>query len=809
MDNFRTEVVDYLEEAQNELQSTTQSIPDTDEALSEQTTLLNKLPIQLEQIKDALDRLAASGPEKMPETRILEHVYFGNSMFQREKKLDSEPAYGATFQWFVQGIVSEGDSDTESMDSGGSYLEEPSPPKHAGALKVDVASRFEDWLRSGSGVFHISGKAGSGKSTLMKLILSTRRTHELLAEWAGDKRLLFAHFYFWAGGDQMQNSLEGLQRSILFEILIHRPELVKQLFQEVYTIFSQRRFDSPVDSRFFTAASFQEAFNRLLNLPADPRYRLCLFIDGLDEYGADMTSGSLPETQREDLAESLADWASSDQVKILVSSRPYLEFSYAFPQDQRVHLHQLTHDDMIKFGCHLFEKSRVLQLPGVKERYQGLVEKVVRASGGVFLWTGLTIQGLITSLKKRDSFESLEKQLETAPRNLKNLYDTMLSTIEDHEKVAAIKMMLLVSEERKYLGDLSHPRGVNAMAISWLESLEQPEFPTNQPFEIYTEDEFEERKRFAEDRVNGYTRGLLEVVTYTPKSQDHFSYFSAPFQRHTVQFFHRTALEYVAESDLAKKASSSPTMFNLEFYTRLTLTELHFGSLRGWRGAPFPFRRYPNILRRYLSTKEPSRSLVEAYRAALERQARISVWWKVWLNLGGSGPLFPLSRPDPSTSFDHWVANEVEETYAIQYLTERIRSLPELLRPQGGLSLLLSAACRQAIENRRFTRLERVKMILKFGADLHDITYLRLGGYNPFEKTNSMKSVKLSVWQAWCFYYVIFKLDTWRKQETRRSISKLDIWQTPKARRSIFKLDTLQTPEVRRSSPCNSISNNL
>lgn len=768
----------------------TQSIPDTDEALSAHETLLNKLPIQLGQIKDALDRLAASGPEKMPETRILEHVYFGYSMFQREKKLDSEPAYGATFQWFVQGIVSEGDSDIESMDSEEIDREEASSDLHAGALKVDVASRFENWLRSGSGVFHISGKAGSGKSTLMNLILSTRRTHELLTEWAGDKRLLFAHFYFWAGGDQMQNSLEGLQRSILFEILIHRPELVKQVFQEAYTIFAHRRFDSPVDSRFFTTASFQEAFNRLLNLPADPRYRLCLFIDGLDEYGADMTSESLPETQREDLAESLADWASNDQVKILVSSRPYLEFSYAFPQDQRVHLHQLTHHDMIQFGRHLFEKSRVLELPGVKKRYQNLVEKVVRASEGVFLWTGLTIQGLITSLKKRDSFESLERQLETTPRGLKKLYHTMLSAIEDHEKVMAIKMMLLVSEERKYLGELSHPRGVNAMAISWLESLEQPEFPTNQPFETYTEDEVEERKRFAEDRVNGYTRGLLEVVTHIP-SGDHFFEVLSPFQRHTVQFFHRTALEYVAESDLARNASSSSTMFNLKFYTRLSLTEFHFGSLQGWGGQSYHFKRYLYILRRYLSTKEPCRSLVEAYRAALERQARLLVWWNLWMNLGGIGPIFPQSRPDPSTSFDHWVANEVEETYAVQYLQERIRSFPELLRPRSGLSLLLSAACRQTIENLRFARLERVKMILELGADLHDTTYLRFGSYNPFENA---KSMKLSVWQAWCFYYVIFKLETWRKERIKRSMSNFDTW---------------QRQEVRCSHPCNSISNSL
>lgn len=772
--DFRTEILDKLEQAQVELRSTIQPSSDNSEPLPEPNVLLDKFSTQFREVKDALNRLEAGHSQKTPETRILEQVYFGTSMFQREETL--KPADETTFRWFVEGVSSEDEAfssedewssieDDGSRDSVNSAIArrgEPFEGLHTGALKAEVASRFEKWLRSDTGVFHISGKAGSGKSTLMKHILSTERTHELLREWAGEKRLLFARFYFWAGGDQLQNSLEGLHRSILFEILIQRPDLVKEVFCEVYPVVAHSSWDSPIHSRFFTTASFQKAFERLLSLPADPRYRLCLFIDGLDEYGADASSGSLPETQREDLAQSLFDWASNDHIKILASSRPYPEFSGTFAEDQRVHLHLLTYDDMIEFGYHLFEKHRVFRFPGVKERYQDLVQKVVSASGGVFLWTGLTIQRLLASLARRDSFESLEKQLEATPRDLHVLYERMFSEIDEQDRHEAMKMMLLVSEEWKYLGKYSHPRGINAMAISWLESLEDPEFPANQPFIVYTEDEIEEKRQFADYKVNGYTKGLLEVISHAPKRNDDGSWPSSSYLRHTVQFFHKTAQEYVAASSLAKEVlSSSPSLFSLEFYTRLSLAELHFGSLRDEvQGIDYPMERYLEIFRKYLSIPKPCRSLVEAFRVGLEQQARCSAWSGVCLDIDKGYKILALYQPDKSASFDHWVANEVREAYFTQYLAERVRILPGLAHPQDDLSLLLSAACCQPHRPFcDFPRLDRVKMVLESGADPNHIT--------RFQLSRMRGSMNLSVWQAWCLYYVTAMLDEWRGEKVR------------------------------------------
>lgn len=743
---------------------TTRPISDTDAPPPEHNTLSDKLLVQLQEAKDALYILQEERPEKTPETRILEHVYFGTSMFQRGETLKS--ADESTFRWFVEGVPSESYGDSGSINPRKRQRNEGPEGQNIRALKADVASRFEKWLRSGSGVFHISGKAGSGKSTLMKLILSMEHTNNLLKEWAGDKRLLFASFYFWAGGDHMQNSLEGLQRSILFEILIKRPELVKEVFHEAYSTISHSRWESPIHSRFFTTSSFHRAFGRLLHLQADTRYRLCLFIDGLDEYGADDISGSLPETQREDLAQSIVDWTSNAHVKVLASSRPYPEFSEVFAGDQQVLLHQLTYDDMIEFGSHLFERHRTFEFPGVKQRYQDLVERVSQASDGVFLWTGLTIQRLLASLSKRDSFEALEKQLEDTPRELNALYEKMFSAIDSHERVEAMKIMLLVSEERKFLGEEFNPGGINAMAISWLASLEDPEFPANQPFRVYTEDEIEEKRQFAESRVSGYTRGLLEVIPYPSAGLT----IPQSFRRHTVQFFHKSALEYVIASPLARDVlSSSPNLFNLEFYARLSLAELHFGALTldGERDRVWKFGWYMFIFEKCLATPNPCWPLIEAYRAAFDQLGPHILWRSLGIMLNGKGQFLRSAWDAQCPSFDHWIANEVPDCYGYgaQYLTEMVQKSPKLLHPQDGLSLLLSVACPGPGRGRGYSRLDRAKMFLDLGADLHHGTYLWLDGRR--------RVMELSVWQAWCLYYVTRELHRWfsRGREAVRSLT--------------------------------------
>ena len=48
----------------------------------------------------------------------------------------------------------------------------------------EEATRFNHWLTTGSDIFHICGKLGSGKSTLMKQLFGHARTRSKLEQWA-------------------------------------------------------------------------------------------------------------------------------------------------------------------------------------------------------------------------------------------------------------------------------------------------------------------------------------------------------------------------------------------------------------------------------------------------------------------------------------------------------------------------------------------------------------------------------------------------------------------------------------------------
>jgi hypothetical protein len=77
-------------------------------------------------------------------------------------------------------------------------------------------SSFSHWLNEDEGMYWITGKPGSGKSTPMKYLCNKRRTRQYLRHWTGIYPLVTAGFFFWNSGTAMQMSRMGLLR--LFSI---------------------------------------------------------------------------------------------------------------------------------------------------------------------------------------------------------------------------------------------------------------------------------------------------------------------------------------------------------------------------------------------------------------------------------------------------------------------------------------------------------------------------------------------------------------------------------------------------------------
>jgi hypothetical protein len=106
--------------------------------------------------------------------------------------------------------------------------------------------------------------------------------------------------------------------------------------------------------------------------------KLCLFIDGLDEYEGD----------HEEMAELFKAVTSSESVKACVSSRPWNVFEECFKTCPGLRLQDLTKGDIEHYTNHKFHNSHAFkrlasQQPALST---SLVEEIVEYSSGVFLW---------------------------------------------------------------------------------------------------------------------------------------------------------------------------------------------------------------------------------------------------------------------------------------------------------------------------------------------------------------------------------------------------------------------------------------
>ncbi|KAK6841181.1 hypothetical protein PG987_002041 [Apiospora arundinis] len=151
-------------------------------------------------------------------------------------------------------------------------------------VMVQAKDNIQSWLSTGAGILHIAGKPGAGKSTLTKFIVKNEHTLTLLRRWSGTKPLVVVKFFLWKPGNWQQNTLRGLKRSIVAQVLDAAPELSQDLFPSLYQAdVSMGLLERPrVDLEDVTVAFDKLLGSQRTNI-LDP-YRMCLFLDGLDEF---------------------------------------------------------------------------------------------------------------------------------------------------------------------------------------------------------------------------------------------------------------------------------------------------------------------------------------------------------------------------------------------------------------------------------------------------------------------------------------------------------------------------------------------
>ena len=376
-----------------------------------------------------------------------------------------------------------------------------------------------DWLRACNGTYWVSGKAGSGKSTLMKYFYNHEHTLTTLRIWAGKKQLVTAGFFFWYAGTDMQKSQQGLLQTLLYNVLRQNPALVP--------LVCKPRWDDPsetnVSNPYWSLAELLDAFSRLATQSVASA-RFCFFIDGLDEYEGDHT----------EVIRILDKLASNDDIKICFSSRPWnvFERNYGDNQGQKLELEKLTQGDIRRFVKEkLYDDPRFQELKARDSRYDDLVKEIACKACGVFLWVFLVVRSLRRGLTNEDTIVELQERLRALPTDLEEFFRRMLDSIEGlYHKQAA----------RLYLMRFSHPGILSIMTVSYFDE-DDPFFALGAPIALWSLEEIRERCTRTRVRVMARCTDLLEV---SPVSKD------GELADSRVDFLHRTVHDFVQTQNI-------------------------------------------------------------------------------------------------------------------------------------------------------------------------------------------------------------------------------------------------------------------
>ena len=344
---------------------------------------------------------------------ILDSLGFANMQNRQEEVAQ---AYHTTLEWIFEG------------------------PKEE--TKFLPWTNFADWLLHGDGIYWVNGKAGSGKSTLMKYIYNDKRTSQLLSQWSGSKSILVATFFFWNSGTQDQRSQTGLLRSLLYQILHHRPELVHLMFPEEHAMLQDQTPNAIQKFPHYTWSlrRLQDSVRQLIDMQ-DLDFNICLFIDGLDEF-----EGNDDQNDRQYLIELFRSLASSPSVKVCLSSRPLLIFEESFRESPGLRLQDLTSGDIRRFVTDRLSNDPRMQQIAENEPLQrhDFEKEICNKAQGVFLWVKLVVRSLLDGVSNSDRIADLRARLEILPADLEDLYRHMMANIDKVYMKGASQVFQLV-----------------------------------------------------------------------------------------------------------------------------------------------------------------------------------------------------------------------------------------------------------------------------------------------------------------------------------------------------------------------------
>lgn len=414
---------------------------------------------------------------------------------------------------------------------------------------------FADWVRSNKPLYWLTGKPGSGKSTLMKYLSDDPRLKSNLMVWERQKPVCEARFFLWNSGSAMQMSRMGLIQSLLYQTLCEVPHKISRIFSERWEYSEYFGYDH----RPWSWVELSGALKKVID---DEERNFVFLIDGLDELDGDCA----------ELASFLLGILEArSNVKMCIASRPWLVFEDAFRRRPSLRMEDLTKKDIQRFASEkLGEHPMFAQLEEIDGNgSKVLIDEVTEKSAGVFLWVRLVVKSLLEGLRDGDTLEDLQARLLLLPRDLEALFKKILDDLDPAYFEEASQFLQLVrashiSQNEVVLGAKDHlpskndPRqheldnrsSLTLLTLSFAREDSERAFlkefskPLKEKQKLY-------RAETTRRRIASRCKGLLEVSNFKKDGPDA-----------KVQYLHRTVRDFLCEASAQKILTDWTTDFD-------------------------------------------------------------------------------------------------------------------------------------------------------------------------------------------------------------------------------------------------------
>ncbi|KAF2230774.1 hypothetical protein EV356DRAFT_536139 [Viridothelium virens] len=430
-------------------------------------------------------------------------------------------------------------------------------------------ARFLDWLVDGKGIFWFTGKAGSGKSTLMKNLASHRKTEGYLRKWAGEADLLTpspSFFCLGFGSSSLQKSLRGFLRSLLWQLTSRRPDLTS-------TVITQSGYESDVDNmendfqamNIWTEARLRTALKQFLSKKPQ-RLFFCIFIDGIDEIEDNAN-------ELKHFLEVLDDLKATPGVKLCAASRPEQRLRFVFGACPQTRLQDVNKKDILQATQDELLSSLSSMFPDQEKKIRNLISAIALKAEGVFLWASIVIKDIDTGAKNADSLDMLYARLDNLPNELDNLFRRMTESLDPlYRSEMETYLQILLVRGTEYRLTLMHFALLNPEVQIHLR---------NGDWKYFKSQEFIKLCQKTEIRIHVCCAGLVEVAKEVKGENirylrglkmynvsDEVATRIQALGIRTVQFIHRSVQEWIlAHSDKILRGSNWILRGNLDLFS--------------------------------------------------------------------------------------------------------------------------------------------------------------------------------------------------------------------------------------------------